>query len=282
MNEITTNNEFSLLTNMDYENNRVTVDGRLLHEMLGVSSKYNDWIKRMIDYGFKENEDFVLVTQKKETNNPKNPITEFITHQLTLDMAKQIAMVTRNEKGMAIRKYFIEVEKMWNDPTMVMNRALQMSSRQLAQLQNKCNELQIELLDKKQIIEEQAPKVKFHDDMEISETSVLVRSLANIYKEKDVKFIIVDGAKCKLGEKKLREWFKEKSYMNKSVYASEKNRPTQRAVELGVMEEKISTRTNGEDTYTNYTTYITSKGIKYFMDRIVKEVSAYDMEEIGA
>lgn len=279
MNNLITNNEFSLLTNMDYENDRVTVDGRLLHQMLGVSSKYNDWIKRMIDYGFKENEDFVALTQKKVTAQGNE--TTYITHQLTLDMAKQIAMLTRNEKGMAIRKYFIEVEKMWNDPTMVMNRALQMSNRQLVQLQNKCNELQVELLDKKQIIEEQAPKVKFHDDMEISETSVLVRSLANIYKEKDVKFIIVDGAKCKLGEKKLREWFKEKGYMNKSVYASEKNRPTQRAVELGVMEEKISTRTNGEDTYTNYTTYITSKGIKYFMDRIVKEVENY-AEELDA
>ena len=247
--------------------------------MLGVSSKYNDWIKRMIDYGFKENEDFIALTQKKVTAQGNE--VAYSTHQLTLDMAKQIAMVTRNEKGMAIRKYFIEVEKMWNDPTMVMNRALQMSSRQLAQLQNKCNELQIELLDKKQIIEEQAPKVKFHDDMEISETSVLVRSLANIYKEKGVKLIIVNGVKAKLGEKKLREWFKERGYMNKSSYASEKNRPTQRAVDLGVMEERISTRTSGDDTYTNYTTYITSKGIKYFMDKIVKEVENY-AEELDA
>lgn len=41
---------------------------------------------------FEKNADYILVTQKKETNNPKNPVTEFTDYQISIDMAKQICM----------------------------------------------------------------------------------------------------------------------------------------------------------------------------------------------
>lgn len=87
------------------------VSGRELHEVLEIGTRFNDWIKRMVSYGFIENEDYTLLTQKRVTNNPKNPYTEEIDYILTLEMAKHISMVQRTEIGMKVRNYFLECEK---------------------------------------------------------------------------------------------------------------------------------------------------------------------------
>jgi|GEM_PF-3321243 len=87
-----------------------TVNARELHEFLGVNSKYQDWLKRRVDeYLFKENEDFVVFL-KNEKNLPSGgrPTSEY---HISLDMAKELAMVERNEKGREARKYFIECER---------------------------------------------------------------------------------------------------------------------------------------------------------------------------
>lgn len=58
------------------ESNEQVVSCRELHQFLEVKTKYKDWIKRKIEkYGFIENIDFVLVAQKRATNNPRNPYT---------------------------------------------------------------------------------------------------------------------------------------------------------------------------------------------------------------
>lgn len=49
-------------------------------------------------------------------------------------MAKEIAMIQRNEKGKQARKYFIEVEKAWNSPEMIMKRALEIANKQVENL----------------------------------------------------------------------------------------------------------------------------------------------------
>lgn len=85
------------------------VSSRELHEVLEINTRYNDWIKRMIEYGFTENVDYTTLTQKRVTAQG-NAITQ-IDHILTLDMAKHIAMVQRTEIGMKVRNYFIECEK---------------------------------------------------------------------------------------------------------------------------------------------------------------------------
>lgn len=81
------------------------VDARELHGKLMIATRFNDWISRMIDsYGFVENEDFYSYLSKTSGRPSKE-------YWLTLDTAKEIAMVQNNEMGRAIRKYFIEVEK---------------------------------------------------------------------------------------------------------------------------------------------------------------------------
>lgn len=87
------------------------VSGRELHEILEIKTPYTQWFERMVEYGFVENQDFALVSQKCETNNPRNPFTEKIDHAIKIDMAKEIAMIQRTEKGKQVRQYFIECEK---------------------------------------------------------------------------------------------------------------------------------------------------------------------------
>jgi phage anti-repressor protein len=86
-----------------------SVSARDLHAFLGVDTPYKLWHKRMFEYGFEENVDYVAMEQKSTTAQG-NSYT-FIVHMLTLDTAKEIAMLQRSEKGKQARRYFIEVEK---------------------------------------------------------------------------------------------------------------------------------------------------------------------------
>jgi phage anti-repressor protein len=86
------------------------VDARDLHFALGVKSNYRDWISNRIkDYGFEEGEDYTIGFAKNLAK-PQGGRPE-ANHLITLDMAKELAMVERSNMGRMIRKYFIEVEK---------------------------------------------------------------------------------------------------------------------------------------------------------------------------
>lgn len=89
------------------ESDRVTILGRDLYEFLGIKENYSDWIKRMVSYGFIENIDYIAISEKREIGIGKG----LSNHQLTLEMAKHISMIQRNQKGMEARNYFIECEK---------------------------------------------------------------------------------------------------------------------------------------------------------------------------
>ncbi|PVX40588.1 phage anti-repressor protein [Pasteurella langaaensis DSM 22999] len=80
-------------------------NARSLHEFLEVKSQFGHWISdRISDYGFVQDEDYIIVTER--TNG--RPRKEY---HITLDMGKELAMVERNEKGRMVRKYFIECER---------------------------------------------------------------------------------------------------------------------------------------------------------------------------
>ncbi|MGM0107940.1 ORF6C domain-containing protein [Enterococcus sp. AZ172] len=89
------------------ENNEQLVSGRDLHEFLEVKDNYTDWFKRMITYGFDEDVDFIGLSEKSDKlgGRPR------IDHAMKLDMAKEISMIQRTEKGKQARQYFIEIEK---------------------------------------------------------------------------------------------------------------------------------------------------------------------------
>lgn len=92
-----------------------TVSARELHSFVESKQDFSTWIKNRIEkYGFVENVDYLLHKIVEQTpSGAKHKIEYYIT----LDMAKQLAMVENNEKGMQVRKYFIECEKQLKEQT---------------------------------------------------------------------------------------------------------------------------------------------------------------------
>ncbi|HBH8221346.1 TPA: antA/AntB antirepressor family protein [Escherichia coli] len=85
------------------------VNARDLHTFLDVGKRFASWIvERIAEYGFVENQDFMIISQVRERIGRGRPAKDY---HLTLDTAKELAMVERNEKGRQVRRYFIECEK---------------------------------------------------------------------------------------------------------------------------------------------------------------------------
>ena len=129
---------------------RQLVSGRELHEFLEIRTKYKDWFRRMVEYGFEEEIDFIRVAQKRATNNLKNPVTTVIDHAISIDMAKEISMIQRTEKGKAARQYFINCEKKLKEvkklsPMELMElqfKALKEQKEKIAQVENRVYKLE--------------------------------------------------------------------------------------------------------------------------------------------
>lgn len=89
--------------------NQQAVDARELHHALGVGTQFKDWIQRRIqEYDFTEHTDFEVSLKNEQNPTGGRPSKDYM---LTLDMAKELAMVEKTDKGKAVRRYFIEVEK---------------------------------------------------------------------------------------------------------------------------------------------------------------------------
>lgn len=147
------------LINIKIRENEQVVSGRTLHEFLDIKDNYTDWFKRMHEYGFTENIDFILLSEKSDKRGrPK------IEHILKLDMAKEIAMIQRSEKGKQARQYFIECEKRFKKnklenkmsddeillkAVMIANNRIEEQSKKILELEVKNKYLDIILADNK-------------------------------------------------------------------------------------------------------------------------------------
>ena len=102
------------------QNAEMLCDARQLHKFLGVGRDFSNWIKNRIkEYGFVKNQDFIIVQNLSSPKlaNSKARKQMMIDYHITLDMAKELAMVEKNAKGREIRRYFIECEKKANSLT---------------------------------------------------------------------------------------------------------------------------------------------------------------------
>ena len=134
------------------ETGEPSVSGRELHEFLGVTTRYNDWFPRMVEYGFTEGKDFNLLKNEQVRFEGNREVTrELLDHLLTIDMAKEICMIQRTEVGKQARQYFIQVEKDYNSPEKIMARALRIAEKELStlKLENKVQAQQIAELQPK-------------------------------------------------------------------------------------------------------------------------------------
>lgn len=204
--------------NFDAEN--PTISARELYTGLEITDRFSRWFERMSAYGFEENVDFTSVKSSTLVNNGAE--RELIDYQLSIDMAKQICMIQRTDKGRQYRQYFLDLEKAWNTPEQVFARALKMADRTIEQLKQ-CNAALIE------DVERMKPKEIFADAVATSNTSILIGDLAKLLRQ--------NGHET--GQKRLFEQLRKDGYLVK--FGSSRNMPTQRAMEMGLFEVKEST-----------------------------------------
>ena len=122
---------------INYDSDRPTILGRDLHELLEVKTAYKDWFPRMVEYGFTEGVDFnPLKIERVQMEGTRYVTREMQDHQLTIDMAKEICMLQRTEKGKQARQYFIQIEKDWNSPERVLERARMIEDRKRLSIRN--------------------------------------------------------------------------------------------------------------------------------------------------
>ena len=219
------------------ETGEPSVAGRELHEFLGVGTPYDKWFPRMTEYGFTEGRDFSTFLSESTGGRPST------NHLLTIDMAKEICMIQRTDVGKKARQYFIQVEKDYNSPEKIMARALRIAEKELSTLK----------LD----VERMKPKEIFADSVASSHTSILIGELAKILK--------ANGHET--GQKRLFETLRQDGFLIKRK-GSDFNMPTQKSMELGLMEIKETTINNADGSIRlNKTTKVTGKGQIYFVNR---------------
>ena len=214
------------------------VVGRDLHKMLEVATPYDKWFLRMAEYGFMEGEDFSTFLSESTGGRPA------VDHLIKLDMAKELCMIQRTEKGKQARQYFIQIEKDYNSPEKIMARALQIAQKEISSLKIECASMK--------------PKALFADAVSASHTSILIGELAKLIKQNGVN----------IGQTRLFEWLRDKGYLMKS--GSSRNMPTQRSMEQGLFEIKESSYINSEGvTVVTKTTKVTGKGQIYFVNKFL-------------
>ena len=141
------------------ENQEPIVSGRELHEFLQVKTSYKDWFPRKLEYGFIEGQDFKSLKNERVQEEGNRLVKRVVEdHELKIDMAKEISMLERNERGKQARQYFIAVEKAWNTPEMIMGRALKLADQQIKGLRIEVSALKVET-------EIMRPKADYFDEL---------------------------------------------------------------------------------------------------------------------
>lgn len=231
------------LIKIQVKNHRQLVSARDLYKGLEIKTRFSLWVKQNFK-GFENGEDFMSVVTT--TDMPNGGVKQINDYLLTIDMAKELCMLSKTEKGKEVRKYFIEVERKWNDPYVIVKRGY-------AILQDENTQLRIENKAMK-------PKALFADAVSASNKTILIGDLAKILKQNGVN----------IGSVRLFRWLRKHSYLIKRD-ASDYNMPTQKSMERGlfVVKETVVTHSDGHTTISK-TPKVTGKGQIYFVNKFLK------------
>ncbi len=214
-----------------------TVDAKELHAFLEVKSDFSHWIKgRIKKYDFIHSIDFIDVKIYVQQNQ-----IDRIDYFLTLDMAKEVAMVERNVKGKQAREYFIMMEQ----------KALQKTPAELTRLEilEMAIETEKENIKLKVELKEAQPQIEFAKQVETSINSISVAEYANILSKKGLK----------IGQNRLFKYFYENGYLMTS------SRPYQASLDRGLFEvEEYAYKDHGDNTRTANKVLVTGKGQIHF------------------
>jgi len=198
-----------------------TVNARDLHAFLEVKRHFSIWIKNRIEkFGFIENQDFTInkIVIRKATQ---------FDFYISLDMAKELSMLERNEKGRQARRYFIQCEKKLKEVALLPDFTNPAEAARAWALEFEKNEsLRLENKKQNEIIEDQKPKAKAFDALMESRDTVSIGQAAKLISQFD---------ECKkIGQNKLFEFLrKEKILM---VQGESRNQPFQEQIDRGRFE----------------------------------------------
>lgn len=141
------------------------VMGRDLHAFLEVGRDYTNWFKQMVGYGFVEGQDFTPDLAKSTGGRPR------ADHIVSLDMAKEISMIQRTDKGKQARQYFIECERRAKEPAQLSPEELM--ARAIKVADNTIKELEAKTADQALALEAAKPKVEYYDHCVSIESDVM-------------------------------------------------------------------------------------------------------------
>lgn len=100
------------LIKINYDAEQPTVSARDLHDGLEIKTAFKDWFPRMTEYGFESGKDFnLLKNERVQIEGNREVKREVVDYSISVDMAKQICMIQRTEKGRMYRQYFLDLEK---------------------------------------------------------------------------------------------------------------------------------------------------------------------------
>ncbi len=131
------------------------VSGRDLHSFLGLGRDYTTWFKKMTEYGFVEGQDYLPISG--EVAREGRGSVERKDHAITLDMAKELSMIQRTERGKQARQYFIECEKQMKAQP---SRALTFEEKTLEVLQGLSQQVETQ----RRALAVAKPKAEAYDD----------------------------------------------------------------------------------------------------------------------
>ena len=223
------------------------VSARELYKGLEIKKRFSAWVSDNFK-DFIEDIDFkgVLISTPFNPKYPDGKQQELQDYAITIGMAKELCMMSHTELGKEYRKYFLELERKWNDPQEVVKRGY-------AILQNENARLKIENQAMK-------PKALFADSVAASHTTILIGELAKILR----------GNGINIGANRLFQWMRDKGYLI-SRKGTDYNMPTQRSMNLGLFKIKESTITHSNGSVSiSKTTKVTGKGQQYFINKFIK------------
>ncbi|MBN4665398.1 phage antirepressor KilAC domain-containing protein [Pandoraea nosoerga] len=231
-----------------------TVNARDLHAFLEVGKDFSTWIKGRIEqYGFVEHHDFVTFDAAPQNGGaegfPQNrgkplggrPAKEYA---ISLDMAKELAMVERNDKGKEARLYFIECERRAKANVMDLSTAL----ADPAKLRTVLLAYTEKVMALEAKVQEQAPKAQFHDAVAEAINCQSVQEIAKV---------------LGTGPNRLFKFLRDEGLLMRN------NLPYQQHLDAGyfrVVEKQYNDGRGESHTYTR--TLVTGKGLAYIQKRL--------------
>lgn len=133
----------SELIKVTVQNDQQLVSARELYKGLEIKTRFSLWVKQNFD-DFEQGMDFTsVVTTTEVQNNGGIQQRALQDYALTIDMAKQLCLLSRTKKGKEYREYLIQVEKNWNNPDMIVQRALAIQNEKIKSQEQKIKRLVI-------------------------------------------------------------------------------------------------------------------------------------------